>query len=62
MSWSQIHTQQHAATCGADRKLQLSSQDMADVFVTSMAELPGLLLAALLIDVLGRRKCALGPC
>ena len=55
----QIHTQQHTKTCGPDHVLRLSSQDMADVFITSMAELPGLLIAAVLIDVLGRKKCVL---
>ena len=55
-SLSQIHTQKHKATCGPDHVLRLSSQDMSEVFITSMAELPGLLVAALLIDVLGRRR------
>ena len=54
----QIHTQSSSATCGSDKRLRLSSGDMADVFITSLAELPGLLTAALLVDFLGRKRCA----
>ena len=51
----QIHTQSGGSVCGADHKLKLSSSDMKDVFVTSFAELPGLIAAALLIDAIGRK-------
>ena len=55
----QIHTTDQS-TCPSNHKLVLSSSQMADVFITTLAELPGLILAALLIDVLGRKRCVTG--
>ena len=51
----QIHTTGESH-CGGDHKLRLSSDEMADVFITTLAELPGLIIAALLIDTIGRKR------
>ena len=56
MPMLQIHTQQTKEVC-LDGVLKLSSSDLEQVFIASTAELPGLLIAALLIDVLGRTRC-----
>ncbi len=42
--------------CGDDGRLKISNQDYLAILITSAAEMPGLLVAALLIDVLGRRR------
>ena len=52
----QIQATKAESVCGSDHRLRLSNDDMRDVFVTSFAELPGLILAALLIDVIGRKR------
>ena len=39
--------------------LKFASSDMLEVFITSTAELPGLIVAALLVDTLGRKGCML---
>lgn len=53
----QLHASSTSSTCGEDKRLRLSSVEMAQVFITSTAELPGLVVAALLADVLGRKRC-----
>ena len=50
----QIHTQTSGAECVAG-VLKFASSDMLEVFITSTAELPGLIVAALLVDTLGRK-------
>ena len=50
----QLHTHD-ASSCGPEGRLIISPADMKDIFVTSCAELPGLLVAALLADLLGRK-------
>ena len=51
----QIHSQTSSA-CGPTGRLELSSRDLSEVFITTVAELPGLIVAALLIDTLGRKR------
>lgn len=51
----QIHTES-GTVCGTDGVLKLSSKDLSEVFITTVAELPGLIIAALLIDTLGRKR------
>ncbi|KAK9841691.1 hypothetical protein WJX74_010182 [Apatococcus lobatus] len=41
--------------CGLDGRLNISNQDFRAIFITTAAELPGLLIAAFGIDILGRR-------
>ena len=54
------HVQRHATTtggmaCAADGRLILLSSDLRDVFIASTAELPGLLISALIMDKFGRK-------
>ncbi len=51
----QLHATGGASTCGPDGQLLLSSEDLRDIFVAATAELPGLLLSALIMDVFGRK-------
>ena len=37
--------------------LQLESRALAQIFIASTAELPGLLLAAMFMDIIGRKWC-----
>ena len=46
------------ASCRADGRLQIAPADMRDILATSFAELPGLLTAAALADLLGRKRWA----
>ena len=56
LDWcAQLHTQTGGSACGATGRLVLSPADLRDIFVASTAELPGLLLAALVMDKLGRK-------
>ena len=50
----QLHTHD-SSSCGPEGRLIISPADMKDIFVTSCAELPGLLAAAVLADLLGRK-------
>ena len=52
----QLHTHD-TSSCGPEGRLIISPADMKDIFVTSCAELPGLLVAAVLADLLGRKGC-----
>ena len=51
----QLHAQGSGNSCSADGKLILAQRDLRDIFVASTAELPGLLAAALIMDVFGRK-------
>ena len=51
----QLHATGGASTCGPEGQLLLSSEDLRDIFVAATAELPGLLLSALIMDVFGRK-------
>ena len=52
----QLHTHGDTTSCGPGGRLIISPADMRDIFVTSCAELPGLLIAAVLADsMLGRK-------
>ena len=58
-TWSaQLHTQTGGSACGASGHLVLTSDALRNIFVASTAELPGLLLAALVMDKFGRKWCA----
>ncbi|CAL8465087.1 g4622 [Coccomyxa elongata] len=50
-----LHTQTGGSGCGASGRLILESDALRDIFVASTAELPGLLLAALVMDKFGRK-------
>ena len=54
----QLHAQGSGNVCSADGRLVLAQRDLADIFIASTAELPGLLIAALVMDVFGRKWCA----
>ena len=41
-----------------NRRLRLESSALAQIFIASTAELPGLLLAAMVMDIIGRKWCA----
>lgn len=38
-------------------RLKLESSALAQIFIASTAELPGLLLAAMVMDLVGRKRC-----
>ena len=57
----QLRAQGSGNSCGAGGKLVLAQRDLRDIFIASTAELPGLLVAALVMDPLGRKWYAL-PC
>ncbi|CAL5229494.1 g12830 [Coccomyxa viridis] len=50
-----LHAQGGGNSCGAGGKLILAQRDLRDIFIASTAELPGLLVAALVMDPLGRK-------
>ena len=50
----QLHAHD-TASCRPDGKLRVAPADMRDILVTSCAEAPGLLTAALVADLLGRK-------
>ncbi len=52
---AQLHSHGSGSGCSAGGRLVLSSADLRDIFVASTAELPGLLLAAAVMDGLGRK-------
>ena len=51
----QLHAKGGGNSCGAGGKLILAQRDLRDIFIASTAELPGLLVAALIMDPLGRK-------
>ncbi|CAK0787220.1 hypothetical protein CVIRNUC_010436 [Coccomyxa viridis] len=50
-----LHAQASENSCSPDGKLVLADRDLKDIFVASTAELPGLIIAALVMDVFGRK-------
>ena len=61
--WSvQLHAQASENSCSPDGKLVLAERDLKDIFVASTAELPGLIIAALVMDVFGRKWSASPLC
>ncbi|KAK9784698.1 hypothetical protein WJX73_003774 [Symbiochloris irregularis] len=52
-----LHASSSEASCVAGQRLQLSSAALGQIFITTTAELPGLLVAAALADVIGRKWC-----
>ena len=53
----QLHASQESeAGCNAQGRLQIRQQDLISIFVTSTAEMPGMLFASLLVDVIGRKR------
>ncbi|EIE20417.1 MFS general substrate transporter [Coccomyxa subellipsoidea C-169] len=50
-----LHSHGGGSGCSTGGRLVLSSADLRDIFVASTAELPGLLLAAAVMDGLGRK-------
>jgi hypothetical protein len=43
--------------CGPDGRLLLQSSDLRSIFIAATAELPGMLLSALVMDRCGRKWC-----
>ena len=58
----QLHAQASENSCSPDGKLVLAERDLKDIFVASTAELPGLIIAALVMDAFGRKWCASHLC
>ena len=58
VSWLlQLHANQGSeAHCDAQGKLQIRQDDLLSIFVTSTAEMPGMLFASLLVDFIGRKR------
>ena len=54
----QLHASSQAAEAGCDAqgKLQIRPEDLLSIFVTSTAEMPGMLFASLLVDFAGRKR------
>lgn len=50
-------SQSTSAQCDAQGQLQIRQEDLLSIFVTSTAEMPGMLFASLLVDFLGRKRC-----
>ena len=44
------------AGCNGEGKLQLGQKDLLSIFITSTAEMPGMLFASLLVDYVGRKR------
>jgi len=44
------------AGCNAEGKLQIGQQDLLSIFITSTAEMPGMVFSSLLVDFLGRKR------
>ena len=62
-AWSvQLHAQGSENSCSTDGNLVLAERDLKDIFIASTAELPGLIIAALVMDVFGRKWCASHLC
>lgn len=55
MGFVQLHAQGGQNACSPEGKLFLAQRDLKDIFIASTAELPGLLVAALVMDVFGRK-------
>ncbi|KAL3145940.1 hypothetical protein ABBQ38_015300 [Trebouxia sp. C0009 RCD-2024] len=49
-------SQSTSAQCDAQGQLQIRQEDLLSIFVTSTAEMPGMLFASLLVDFLGRKR------
>lgn len=55
--YPQLHaTSESSASCNPEGRLQIRQQDLVSIFITSTAELPGMLFASLLVDVIGRKR------
>lgn len=53
----QLHTSESSqAGCNAEGKLQIGQQDLLSIFITSTAEMPGMVFSSLLVDFLGRKR------
>ena len=53
----QLHASQSSeAGCNAEGKLQIRQEDLLSIFITSTAEMPGMLFASLLVDFVGRKR------
>lgn len=53
----QLHASETSeASCNAEGKLQIGQQDLLSIFITSTAEMPGMLFASLLVDLIGRKR------
>ena len=53
----QLHASQESeAGCSSEGRLQIRQQDLVSIFVTSTAEMPGMLFASLLVDAAGRKR------
>lgn len=53
----QLHTSKSSeAGCNAEGKLQIGQQDLLSIFITSTAEMPGMVFSSLLVDFLGRKR------
>jgi len=44
------------AGCNAEGKLQIRQEDLLSIFITSTAEMPGMLFSSLLVDFIGRKR------
>ena len=44
------------AGCDAEGRLQMRQEDLVSIFITSTAEMPGMLFASLLVDFVGRKR------
>ncbi|DBA80728.1 TPA: hypothetical protein ACH3X1_007959 [Trebouxia sp. C0004] len=52
-----LHTSESSeAGCDAEGKLHIGQQDLLSIFVTSTAEMPGMVFSSLLVDYLGRKR------
>ena len=54
--------QSSEGSCNAEGKLQIGQDDLLSIFVTSTAEMPGMLFSSLLVDYIGRKRSGLCPC
>lgn len=54
----QLHASSQGAEAGCDAqgKLQIKQEDLLSIFITSTAEMPGMLFASLLVDFVGRKR------
>lgn len=54
----QLHASSQGAEAGCDAqgKLQIRQEDLLSIFITSTAEMPGMLFASLLVDFVGRKR------
>lgn len=54
----QLHatSQGSGAACDAQGRLQIRQEDLLSIFITSTAEMPGMLFASLLVGAVGRKR------